>query len=359
MIIRTIGLAVLLVALAGPAMAHSGHDESGFLHPFTGWIDHVLAMPSASASGPSLLANRKAALAALRAGLLPDHDGGWGSCRICGHKTASRGGGDRRVGFVLGALIVGGVRLPTALPWRSSGFCSLPWLCPRCEAPPAAPASTSGARGCDRRPGGRRIGLGWLHEAASATSGCAPWVAWSWPVEPCLDRQLNLSRARLGLARLSLLSIFGGEIPSRDQGERDEIGFNHADGPRRRRPAGQRCDQRVRAGGGYDQGRHPPFVVGHDGDQRDDPEGRRADDDRGAEQEGRPAGQEARGRGGRSGVELAAVRREGARAAAEGQGRRGVRLLDLGQPQVGAAGVRGAERHPLLPGPVRGPGEPA
>ena len=39
---RTIGLTVLLVALAGQAMAHSGHDESGFLHPFTG-IDHVLA----------------------------------------------------------------------------------------------------------------------------------------------------------------------------------------------------------------------------------------------------------------------------------------------------------------------------
>src|SRR6478752_6845673 len=50
-------------------------------------------------------------------------------------------------------------------------------------------------------------------------------------------------------------------------------------------------------------------------------------------------------------VELAAVRREGARAAAEGQGCGGVRLLDLGQPQVGAAGVRGAERHPVLPGP--------
>ncbi len=39
--------------------------------------------------------------------------------------------------------------------------------------------------------------------------------------------------------------------------------------------------------------------------------------------------------------------------------RRGVRLLDLGLPQVGAAGLRGAELDPVLPGPVRGPGEPA
>ena len=42
---------------------------------------------------------------------------------------------------------------------------------------------------------------------------------------------------------------------------------------------------------------------------------------------------------------------------AEGQGRGGVRLLDLGQPQVGAAGVRGAERPAVLPGAVRGRGE--
>ena len=40
-------------------------------------------------------------------------------------------------------------------------------------------------------------------------------------------------------------------------------------------------------------------------------------------------------------------------------GRRGVRLLDQRQPQVGAAGVRGAELGAVLPGAVRGAGEPA
>ena len=39
-------------------------------------------------------------------------------------------------------------------------------------------------------------------------------------------------------------------------------------------------------------------------------------------------------------LELAALRREGARAAREGQGRGRVRLLDLGVAQIGAAGLR-------------------
>ena len=55
----------------------------------------------------------------------------------------------------------------------------------------------------------------------------------------------------------------------------------------------------------------------------------------------------------RSGVELAAVRREGAPAAHPGQGRRGLRLLDIGVAQVGAAGLRGTERPAVLPGAVR------
>ena len=64
------------------------------------------------------------------------------------------------------------------------------------------------------------------------------------------------------------------------------------------------------------------------------------------------ARQEARSGGGRSGLELAAVRRKGARTHQQGQGRGGVRLLDLGVAQVGAAGVQGARQHPVLSGAV-------
>ena len=126
---------------------------------------------------------------------------------------------------------------------------------------------------------------------------------------------------------------------------------NHAQvlAERRSRRSHGRGDKRLcRCRGRYDQGRHPAFAVGHDGDQRDDPEGSDADADRRAQCQGRPARQEDRAGGGRSGLELAAVRREGARADQQGQGRGGVRLLDLGVAQIGAAGVRRTQRPALL-----------
>jgi hypothetical protein len=52
--------------------------------------------------------------------------------------------------------------------------------------------------------------------------------------------------------------------------------------------------------------------------------------------------------------ELAAVRRKGARADHQEQGRGRVRLLDLGVAQVRAPRVQGAEQHPVLPRAVRG-----
>jgi urea transport system substrate-binding protein len=71
----------------------------------------------------------------------------------------------------------------------------------------------------------------------------------------------------------------------------------------------------------------------------------------------RPARQEARGRGRRPGLELAAVRREGSRAAHAGAPVAVTfRLLDLGVAQVGAAGLRG-ELNGLLFYPVQYEGE--
>ncbi len=60
---RTICLAALLLAAAGPALAHPGHEGSGFLHPFTG-IDHFLVMVGVGLWA-SLLAARKPAAAVL------------------------------------------------------------------------------------------------------------------------------------------------------------------------------------------------------------------------------------------------------------------------------------------------------
>ena len=118
-------------------------------------------------------------------------------------------------------------------------------------------------------------------------------------------------------------------------------------GARRPRPRSIR-PRRRRA----DQGRRPPLPVRHHGDQRTDAEGHRADAGRRAEQQG-----------GLLGTKLEAVVvdpasnwplfAEKARELLAGQGRRDLRLLDLRVPQVGAAGVRGAERPAVLPGAVR------
>jgi urease accessory protein len=61
--LRTILLAAFLMGMVGPALAHPGHDASGFAHPFTG-VDHLLAMVGVGVWA-SLLAARKPAAAFL------------------------------------------------------------------------------------------------------------------------------------------------------------------------------------------------------------------------------------------------------------------------------------------------------
>src|SRR6267143_778482 len=102
--------------------------------------------------------------------------------------------------------------------------------------------------------------------------------------------------------------------------------------------------------------RRAALAIGHDGDQRDGAEGRRLDGVRGDQRAGRRNGLQDRAGGRRPRLELAAVRRESATAADAGKGRRGIRLLDFGIAQVGAAGLRGAQRSSVLPRAVRGRG---
>ena len=105
---------------------------------------------------------------------------------------------------------------------------------------------------------------------------------------------------------------------------------------------------------GHHQGRHPAQPVGHHGHLRDRAQGHGADGHRRDQRQGRRAGQEARARGRRPGLQLAAVRRKDQAAADAGQGRRDLRLLDLGVAQVGAAGRGGTQRPAVLPRAVRG-----
>ena len=71
------------------------------------------------------------------------------------------------------------------------------------------------------------------------------------------------------------------------------------------------------------QGRRAAFAVRHDGDQRDGAEGHGADGDRRDQRQGRRDGREDRAGRRRPGLQLAAVRREGAPAPHPGQGRGG------------------------------------
>ncbi len=127
---------------------------------------------------------------------------------------------------------------------------------------------------------------------------------------------------------------------------------HHPDAAAGVRPGALRGGERGR----HHQSRRAALAVGHDGHQRDHAQRHGPHAHRRAEQEGRPAGQETRGRRGRPGLQLAIVCREGVRAAREGQGGGGVWLLDVRVPQVRAAGVREGQRTALLSRAVRGRG---
>ncbi len=111
-----------------------------------------------------------------------------------------------------------------------------------------------------------------------------------------------------------------------------------------------------RARRGERQDRRAALPLRDHGHQRGVAPRRRADGGRGDQRQGRRDGQEDRACRRRPGFELGPVRREGQAAPAPGQGRRRVRLLDIGEPEVGTAGLREQQRPALLPGAVRGRG---
>jgi len=138
MMIRTTGLTVLLLSLAGPALAHSGHGDSGFLHPFTG-IDHVLAAVAVGVWA-FFLANRKAALAVVvpTAFLIMMAVGAVAG--FAGIKLPFVEAAILASIFVIGGLIVAGVRLSAALAMAVVGaFAVFHGYAHAVEAPSSAP----------------------------------------------------------------------------------------------------------------------------------------------------------------------------------------------------------------------------
>lgn len=117
---RTICLATLLLVAAGPALAHSGHESSGFAHPFTG-SDHLLAMVGVGLWA-SLLAVRRLAAAFL----VPTAFVGMmlvgAAAAFAGIKLPLVEAGIAASVVVLGALVMAAVRLPSIGAMAVVGF---------------------------------------------------------------------------------------------------------------------------------------------------------------------------------------------------------------------------------------------
>lgn len=138
--IRTTGLTVLLLALAGPVLAHSGHDGdgSGFLHPFTG-IDHVLAAVAVGVWA-FLLAHRKAVLGVLVPAAFLVMMAVGAVAGFAGIKLPLVEAAILASVFVIGGLIAAGVRLSAALAMAVVGvFAVFHGYAHAVEAPASAP----------------------------------------------------------------------------------------------------------------------------------------------------------------------------------------------------------------------------
>ena len=109
---RTICLAAMAVLAAGPALAHPGHEASGFLHPFTG-LDHLLAMVGVGLWA-GLLAERKPAAAILVPAAFLAMMAIGAAAGFAGIKLPLVEAVILVSVFVIGGLLIGAVRLPVA-----------------------------------------------------------------------------------------------------------------------------------------------------------------------------------------------------------------------------------------------------
>lgn len=117
---KTILMTVLLLAAAGPALAHPGHDGSGFSHPFSG-IDHLLAMVGVGLWA-SLLATRKPAAALLVPIAFLVMMAVGAAAGFAGIKLPLVEAAILASVFVIGGLVMGAVRLPSALAMAVVGL---------------------------------------------------------------------------------------------------------------------------------------------------------------------------------------------------------------------------------------------
>ena len=110
--LRLLGLSLLFLTVAGPAVAHPGHIESGFLHPLTG-PDHFLAMVGAGMWAAFLASRKPAAAFWVPAAFMLMMAFG-AAAGFAGIKLPFSEAGVIASIFMLGGLVVAAVRVPTA-----------------------------------------------------------------------------------------------------------------------------------------------------------------------------------------------------------------------------------------------------
>lgn len=117
---RTICLASLLVMAAGPALAHPGHESSGFAHPFTG-LDHLLAMVGVGVWASLLATRRPAAAFLVPAAFVGMMLAGAGAA-FAGIKVPLVEASIAASVLILGGLIAAAMRLPSAAAMAVAGL---------------------------------------------------------------------------------------------------------------------------------------------------------------------------------------------------------------------------------------------
>ena len=135
---RALPLSLLFLAMAGPALAHSGHVGSGFWHPLSG-PDHLLAMIGTGMWAAFLAGRRPAAALLVPAAFMTMMAFG-AAAGFAGIKLPFSEAGVLASVFMLGGLVLATVRLPTLTAMMLVGwFAALHGYSHALEAPAGSP----------------------------------------------------------------------------------------------------------------------------------------------------------------------------------------------------------------------------
>jgi urease accessory protein len=138
--VRLLSLSALFLAMAGPAVAHQGHVESGFWHPLSG-ADHLLAMIGAG-MWAAFLATRKPSAAFLVPLAFMTMMAFGAAAGFAGMKLPFSEAGVIASVFMLGGLVLAAVQLPIATAMMLVGwFAALHGYAHAQEAPAGDPGS--------------------------------------------------------------------------------------------------------------------------------------------------------------------------------------------------------------------------